>query len=613
MLEGLLLRERPRASAWAERHLVFPRGTSPNAPGRLSFDRTPYIREPLDRILDPETEEMYLCWASQSGKSANLLASFACMMELAPNNGIWAMRSDDQMRAFSRKRIIPLIKANPVLARHIRDVSGQLQPLSFELDNMDVKLTGVGSPAQLASETTAWVIADEAAKYEWLKKEESTPLELLKERTKGFPRRLHIFASTPTTVENDFWQGFMSGEIRQWYMPCPYCRKDFSFEYNKDCMMWDKPEGRENGFSDIDLAERTARYRCPHCGGEIWNEMKQDVVASGSWKVSEKLRLEYGADRTEPSRKVKSYHLNSMYSPFLTFGQVVRAHLEAMQKTTAATALQNFSNSWLALPYEFTKVTVKKKHISALCGTHRRKQVPDNYYVITAGYDPGGDATHWVAMALLPGGDIWVIDWGTILAFRSQTHLENRGTEDHPRWETVVDKPGIAPHFLSLQWGLHGAQIAFVDAGYSTGDVYEECMMLPGRMQPTKGSPSKVGDFWLRPAGGKWTGLQVATYVDYQLKMSLYSETIARGRRPRLILPCPEDCDEELLQGLSGQKLVQKNNGLEWKKVANDHYGDCVKLGGRLAWWMLKNQFEDGDELREWEDENAAEGNESPQ
>ena len=599
MIEGLLLQERPRASAWAEEHLVFPRGTSPNAPGRLSFARTPYVREIVDNVLNSEVEEMYLCWASQAGKSASLLAAFGVMMELQPNNGIWAMKSDDQMRAFSRKRIMPMIDANPLLARHVRSVAGKLAPLSYEFDNMDVKLTGVGSPAQLASESTAWIIADEAAKYEWLKKEEAPPLELLRERTKGFPRRLHIFASTPTTVENEFWQGFLSGEIRQWYMPCPYCRQEFTFEFKNGLIVWDKPDGRENSFSDIDLAERTARYRCPHCGGEIWQEMKQELVASGSWKVSDQLRLEYGSDRVEPSRKVKSYQLNSLASPFLSFGQVVRAFLEAQQKTTAATALQNFHNSWLALPYEFTKVTIKKKHISALCGTHRRKQLPEKYHIITVGYDPGGDATHWVAMALLEGGDIWVIDWGTILAFRSQTHLENRGTDDNPRWETVVDKPGIAPHFAGLQWGLHGAQVGFVDAGYSTGDIYEECLMLRGRLQPTKGSPSKVGDFWVRPAGGKWHGLNVVTYVDYQLKMSLYSETITRGRRPRLILPCADDCDEELLAGLSGQKLVQKNGNLEWKKVANDHYGDCIKLGGRLAWWMLKGEFEEGDDLQE--------------
>lgn len=597
MFESLLLNERPLASEWAEANLNFPRGMSPNMPGRLSLDRTPYMREPLNCYLDERVETMYLCWASQSGKSALLATGFACTVHLNPNNGIWSMKSDAQMRRFSRNRLIPLIKDNECLRRHVKDAPGTLQPLSYELDNMDVKLTGVGSPAQMASETCAWVVADEAAKYEWLRKDEAPPLELLRERTKGFPHRFHVFASTPTEIDNDFWQGFLTGDMRQYFVPCPHCGEFFTFEFNSKNVVWDKPD---EGFSDIDLAERTVRYVCPHCGGDIYNEQKAEMMRRGEWRTSEKLRLEYGADRQEPSARVRSYQLNSMYSPFISWGQMVRTFLECQQKTNVATALQNFWNSWLGLPYEFTKVTVKKKHVSALCGTHHRNELPPDYYYTAVGYDPGGDATHWVAMAICAGGDIWVLDWGTLLSFRSQTHLENQGTESTPYWATVVDKPGVAPHFSSLKWSNgRGADFGFVDAGYSTADVYEECMMLPGKLQPTKGSAAKVGDFWQRPAGPSWVGLNVVTYVDYQLKMSLYGETIARGRKPRLILPRPEDCDEELFEGLSGQKLVQKNNGFEWRKVANDHYGDCIKLGGRLSWWMLRAMFEDPDQMPE--------------
>ncbi|MDO4818125.1 MAG: phage terminase large subunit family protein [Akkermansia sp.] len=608
MFESLLLAERPRASRWAEENLVFPRGTSPNAPGRLSFDRTPYLREILDNYLDENVETVVVCGASQCGKSALLISGFGVLLDQMPNNGIWSMTSDAQMRRFSRNRLMPFIKANPCLRRHIKDATGTMQPLSYELDNMDVKLTGVGSPAQLASETCAWVVADEAAKYPWLRKEEAPPLELLRERTKGFPRRFHIFTSTPTTIENDFWQEFLSGDMRQYFVPCPYCSKMITFEFNARQMIWEKPD---EGFSNIDLAERSARFVCPECGGEIWDEMKGEMMQKGEWRPSEKLRLEYGAERVEPSRKVRSYQINSMYSPFVTFGQIVRTYLESLQKTNVATALQNFHNSWLALPYEFTKVTVKKKHISALCGTHHRKELPEDFYYLSVGYDPGGDATHWVAVALCPGGDIWVVDWGTILAFRSQTHAENVGTETSAVWQTVVDKEGIAPHFSGLRYAgkdgeMKRVSIGYVDAGYSTADVYAECMMVPQRLQPTKGSPAKTGDFWMRPAGPTWPGLNVITYVDYQLKMSLYSETIARGRRPRLILPRAEDCEEELFQGLSGQKLVQKANGLEWRKVANDHYGDCIKLAGRLSWWVLHGMFEDRDELHDAEAEAAA-------
>jgi phage terminase large subunit GpA-like protein len=75
-----------------------------------------------------------------------------------------------------------------------------------------------------------------------------------------------LFTSTPTTVENEFWQGFAGTDMRQFFMPCPYCGGEFAFMFTRETMRWDKPE---SGGVDIDLAAATVRYVCPHCGGEI--------------------------------------------------------------------------------------------------------------------------------------------------------------------------------------------------------------------------------------------------------------------------------------------------------------------------------------------------------
>ena len=82
------------------------------------------------------------------------------------------------------------------------------------------------------------------------------------------------------------------------------------------------------------------------------------------------------------------------------------------------------------------------------------------------------------------------------------------------------------------------------------------------------------------------------SYVDYMAKMSLYSETIAKQRAPKLVLPRAEDVDSDLVRGLSGQKLVNRNGRQQWKKVEDDHYGDCIKLQ-RVGWWCLGRRFED--------------------
>lgn len=605
MLEALLLQERVRASVWAEANLVFPRGTSPNAPGPLSFDRQPYLREIVDCALDPNVETVYFSGGAQIGKTAALISILGVFMGQQPGNGVWAMTSLDQVRDFSKKRLMEFIKANPCLARYLRHGdSAAFQPLNYQLTHMDVKFVGAGSPANLASTPAAWVIGDEAAKWPHVNKEEAPPIQLLMERTKAFPRRFHIFCSTPTTVENEFWQGFLSTDMRQYYVPCPICGGEFVFKFSKETVRWDKPE---NGITDIDLAEATARYICPHCQGEIYEDEKPRMLQLGHWKPSEELRVEYADGRITPSRTARGYHLDTMYSPFVSWGKYVRKFLECYQRLTFQTDLQNLRNSWGALPFVFTKVSVKKEHVNALCGAHARGEVPGNPYYISVGYDPGGDATHWVACALYDGGEMLVIDWGTILQARSETHLENQGTDENPRWVTVVDKPGVAPHFAGLEWKgvadeetgearVFKPDVGFVDAGYMTGAVYDECRMLPGRLTPTKGSSTQVGTWYTRPAGPSWPDLTVVAYVDFHAKMSLYAESIARQHAPRLVLPRAEDCEREFLEGLEGQQLVEKGQRSEWKKVADDHYGDCVKLS-RVGWWVLGKEFEQGDVL----------------
>lgn len=587
MLESLLLHERMPAAEWAEANLIFPRGTSPNAPGPLSFERTPYLREILNCALDPTVENVYVSAGAQIGKTALLIALLGVMMGQQPGNGVWAMTSLDQVRDFSKKRVMEFIRANPCLARYIKHGDPTaFQPLNYQLMHMDVKFVGAGSPANLASTPAAWVIGDEVAKWGHINKDEAPPIQLLMNRTKAFPRRFHIFASTPTTVENEFWQGFIGTDMRQYFVPCPYCNGEFVFKFGRDTMRWDKPE--HNG-TDIDLAAATVRYICPHCAREIYEDSKPAMLAAGVWRPSEELRATYANERVAASKVSRGYHLDSMYSPFVSWGQYVRKFLECLQRLTVQTDLQDLRNSWMALPYEHTKVTIKPEHITKLCSDYERGEVPGDPYYISVGYDPGGNETHWVACALYEGGDMRVIDWGTLLQFNTEMREEEDGS-------TVIVAEGIAPHFMRLQWGGHKPRIGFIDAGYSTGDIYAECMLLPGQLMPTKGSTRAAGAWWKRPAGDSWPGLPVIQYSDYNAKISLYAQTIAREKAPRLMLPREKDCEVELLKGLSGQKLVEKEKTTEWKKVPDDHFGDCIKIQ-RVAWWAFGGVVEERKDL----------------
>ena len=80
------------------------------------------------------------------------------------------------------------------------------------------------------------------------------------------------------------------------------------------------------------------------------------------------------------------------------------------------------------------------------------------------------------------------------------------------------------------------------------------------------------------------------TYVDFQAKVSLYINKIAKKLPP--LIHFPGDVSEDFVIGHTGQRIVEaeKGKGKAWKKVSGDHYGDCTKLN-LVCWWILKQHF----------------------
>lgn len=556
MIEALLYKERPIVSEWAEANLRLPAKTSPNAPGPLNLARTPYMREPLDSITDSTINHIYLVWGAQNGKTTVGYLALAYLLEHDPLPLIWSLPSDNLAKPFSKNRLRPFIHENPCLARHIKTDPREWTDLEISLDAMDIYFTGVTSPARLSSRPIAYVIMDEEAKYEHVNKKEAHPTSLLEERTKNFPRRLILHLSTPNTEDTPFWQGYLRSDMRQYYVPCPHCGEHITLEFNRQRVIWDTPTTG----TDLDIVEATARYICPACLQPIHNSQKQAMLQRGEWRS------------TNPSAASnrRGYHLNSLYSPFVTFGQVARKFCECQRELLKDLELQNFRNSWEALPYIPHTVKVEDSAVEALKSeTYLRGDIHMPHYICVVCYDPGELQTHWVAMLLGEGGETWVIDWGTILGIR-----------------TDGDQLGIRSHMETLSWGPVTPVLAFVDSGWNTNQVYEECADAPEKIYPTKGSDTYYGSWNQVPIASHPT-LTLYTYSDRQAKIDLYADRIARGKNPPLHLP--GNASEDLIAGLSGQVLERKPGGMsQWKKLKHDHYGDCVKLG-QIAWQVVKN------------------------
>ena len=128
-----------------------------------------------------------------------------------------------------------------------------------------------------------------------------------------------------------------------------------------------------------------------------------------------------------------------------------------------------------------------------------------------------------------------------------------------------------------------------IDSGDWAQKVYDECYKYYGKLWPTKGSGANFGS-WNVSEVKSHPGLELYLYVDRTAKMELYAGRIQKGAAPALHLP--EDADQDLLAGLSGQQLEKPRGGglAQWRKLPNDHYGDCVKIG-QVSWWVRRGDF----------------------
>lgn len=562
MLENLLSHNCPNVRAWVEENLSFSDTVSKNAPGPIRLDRQPWGAEILDCFLDPALREMYLVMGTQVGKTSICMMGAAAVTEFDPGPLAWVLPDAPLAKRHGSKRALPFYLQNPILAAHMPP-SEERGAKDLALDNMLFLILSGNQPSAASSTPFQYLILDEECKIKHLVKSEAEPAELWKKRVDGFARSLIVHASTPTVEDNTFWTGYLTSDCRRWYVPCPHCNAMQPLEFTRKTVVWEHPAVGEVTEADV-LA--TARICCRVCEKTWTEEQKKAAIAEGRWI----------AENPHAPRDRRGYHLNSLYSPFKTTGEIA-AHF--WRVSHGAGSYQDFVNSRLALPYVEHVLKVKDSDVEKLVGTYPRGVVPPDVYYVVVCYDPGQAATHWVATAIGRGGEMWVVDYGKLAAM-----------------ETVRERGQVGPaaHFASLAWGGVVPDFGYVDSGDWTQTIYAECERS-GELTPTKGAPSNTsGRLSVSPVKNSAI-LDLVMYSDKQAKDDLYGDIIPLQNLTRLHLPAQPD--KELLHGLSGQtKERKRGRAAAWKEVADDHYGDCVKLA-RVSWWVHRAKYEPADAM----------------
>jgi phage terminase large subunit GpA-like protein len=403
----------------------------------------------MDRFTDPLIEKIILCFGAQIGKTETELNMIGYALDQTASPVMMVYPTDAIAKFASDKRVQPMIKSVKAINDKF-DENSKLLELDFNNGNYMV-LVGANSPSSLSSRSIKYLFFDEIDKYPAFAGKEADPIKLATERTKTFVDKKIVMVSTPTVESGNIWQAFMSAnERRQYYVPCPHCGVSQVLKFKQ--IKW--PDEHNN---NVDMIRDTAYYECEHCGEHIYDRHKMEMLRRGEWRA---------VNESQSKVRSVSYHLSSIYSPWVTFGDV--AYEFKNSKGTPAT-LMNFINSWLAEPWKSSK-TKSTQNMEFTQSNYPCGVVPDKAVLLIASVDVQLDHFWWEVRAYAPGVKSYLIDYGQASTWED---LE----------EIIINREYPSEYGEPRQ-----VMKAGIDSGFRTDEVYQFCSRFPEVCIPLKGS-----------------------------------------------------------------------------------------------------------------------------
>lgn len=365
----------------------------------------------MDAYNDPHIRHSVLMFGTQSGKTEGaILNTLGYIISEDPYSTLLVYPSSDDARSVSRNRIQPMIDASPILRnkKPLSDDSYQLSEMAFP--GMALYVVGSNSPTPLSQKPCRNILRDEIDKYPPVAGRDADPLSLSEERAKAFwDIRKVVDVSSPTVEEGNISRQIGSCDVVYFYhVPCPSCNelqrltfKQIKFDNRRDLSRAKR----------IRVAKRSAAYICEHCGSEIRDRDRE-------WFLSEDNGARWISDDAEAPAKPEKvgFILSSLYSPWLTWGDIVQKFLAA-HLSGDPQKLMNFRNAWLAEAWVDRVEPKEEEEILS----HRTELpplvVPQQAIGLTAGIDTGQGGFWYVVRAWARDLTSWLVDYGFLLTW----------------------------------------------------------------------------------------------------------------------------------------------------------------------------------------------------
>lgn len=506
----------------------------------------------MDAVGDPLIETVVIMSSAQVGKTEIINNVIGYHIQLDPAPILLLQPTLEMAEAWSKDRFAPMLRDTTVLHGLVKDPrardSGNTL-LHKRFPGGHITMAGANSPASLASRPIRMVLCDEVDRYPVSAGTEGDPVNLAKKRSATFWNRKLVLTSTPTIKgASRIESAFEQSDQRRFHVPCPHCD-----EYQ--VLRWQQVHWQSDDTKQGDDRHRpeTAHYVCEKNGCIISDGDKVGMLRAGKWIA------------TAPFEGIAGFHINEIYSPWVTFATIVADFLKAKKLPET---LKTWVNTSLGETWEEAGESVEADSLLTRKESWGN-EAPENVVVVTAGVDVQGDRLEVEIKGWGIGEESWSLDYKIFYGDPAQEAVWKE--LDAYLQKPVKSKTGV---FLNI------ACSCIDSGGHHTQMVYDFCgrhalrgvFAIKGMSQAAKpiiGRPTRNNRFKIRL---------------YPIGVDTAKEVIFS--RLRITEPgagyyhFPAERDREYFLQLTGEKQVTKfNKGVgrrEWIKTrARNEALDC--------------------------------------
>lgn len=303
----------------------------------MGLDWVPFSfqKEPMDIAQERSTKRIVLQSCSQLLKTTVLQSIAFNLMANDPCNFAFGSSSESEVKKFKDGKFLPAIETSEVLAPLVTDKNNKNAANNSKqtqlVNGTFIYWLNLNTPGNLRGITCRVVLLDEVSNVEIT--DEGNPIKLAEARTSTFGDDALVVVSSTPLYKDDLINAEYNLSDQRRYFVTHTCGHEYTFEWEQVAFSFKQ---LENGRSIPDST--TTRLLCPHCGVEIDEHTRHQMVNKGRWI----------ATNPNGEKGVVGYQISRMVSPLNSIEEMVSKFADALYNFN----LQTFYNNELGLPFE---------------------------------------------------------------------------------------------------------------------------------------------------------------------------------------------------------------------------------------------------------------------